>query len=221
MMDLSPMGNSSKQAAAYWRLKCFELGNFPEFSNLTVQSYQDICRKLFGTDGLRTYVESTNLFYNGANPAGESMLFSMAEDELDRDAMAQSDIPWKDLVILNRSHTSKISAPSADLRAAKLGEDKMLENYRSRAIKTAVNWLINKCNYSCTNGFCYGQVCVCSQGWNGDHCDQIEVTVRKYQWITTCFTLVPTIFVLLGTFIAWKTILKESEEYRPVTLQKV
>jgi hypothetical protein len=220
MMDLSPMENSSTQAAAYWRLKCFELGNFPGFYNLNLTSYQLICQERFGAHGLGNYDQNTKFFYNNSYPAGESMLFSMAEDELDRDAMAQSNISEKQLIVFNRLQKSTISAPSADLRAEKSGEDKTLRSSRSEAINTAVSWVIDRCNQSCKNGMCSGQACVCNSGWNGDNCDQVEFTLRQYQWITTCFTLVPTIFVLMGTLVAWKTVLKESEEYRPVTLQK-
>jgi hypothetical protein len=219
MMDLSPMEKSSTQAAAYWRLKCFELGNFPDFYNLNVTSYQVICHERFDADRLGNYDGSTNLFYNGTNPAGESMLFSLADDDLDRDAMVQSGIPRKQLVILNCS-VAAVSAPSADLRAAKPNEDRKLGTCRSEAIRKAANWVTDACNRSCIHGLCVEQICVCGTGWNGDNCDHVEVTVRKYQWIITCLTLVPTIFVLLGTLVAWKTVLKESEEYRPVTLQK-
>jgi hypothetical protein len=218
--DLSPVEDvrRSEDAAyhrAIWDLHCWELGGFPLIPDHNLDFYRGLCGGALGD-----FDNVTNAEFFGT---GDSTQFSSSADDLAASLMAATPCRWRDVVVRRRSPDpgAQLSAPYADLRQPKKGESQNLTSDRQVSIQAAVDWLLDTCARNCSNGDCVGQTCICKAGYNGALCNSVEVTVGKYKWVTSCVTIGPTLVVLLGALVAWKTILRESDDYRPLTVQKV
>jgi hypothetical protein len=222
-MNLSPVENIGRsQVARYqravWKLRCRELGGFPQIPGHSIDFYRGLCDGAFGD-----FDNVTNAEFFGT---GESMRFSGSADDLGASLMAVAPCTWREVVVLARSHVSnssaQLSAPYADLRQPAKEESEQLAKDRQTSIRAAVDWLIDACSRRCKkdHGDCIGQTCICLSGYSGELCEKVEVTVGKYKWVTSCVTVGPTLVVLLGALVAWNTILRESNDFRPLAVQK-
>jgi hypothetical protein len=153
-----------------WRLRCFEIGGFRPFPNLSESLFKAVCRDLSRLAELPDYDAITNMaFAHRADryPAGETMQFSYMRDDVERDLMIARSNPAREIYV---SNGSRHGSPAADLREAAADEDSGLTPQREALIARAADWLSNTCNRSCVHGKCYGHTCVCETGYNGEGC---------------------------------------------------
>jgi hypothetical protein len=204
-----------------WRLRCLEIGGFRPFHNKSETFFTEVCRSLCNLSNLPDYDGITNMAFahrEDRYPAGETMQFSYLQDDVERGLMIARDNPSREVYVSSGAHHG---SPAADLRAAAPDEDSALEPQREALIARAADWVSNACNRSCVHGACFGHACVCEAGYNGDLCEDVEFLMKKNKWIASCVIFGPTVLLLIGSFVAWKTVLKESDDFKPVPVQKV
>jgi hypothetical protein len=219
--DLHSLLVNRSGGEALLRLRCRELGGFhipdPFAESLGVPFFRSLCG-----NGSLAYDTVTNIHYLRPRfarvPGGETMQFSYNSDDVERDLMVEAANPSREMFIV---HPAAHGSPAADLRAASEGEDEGLPRARDELIERASGWLSGRCNTSCAHGDCYGNTCICQDGYNGEMCTNVEFVIRKNKWLASCVMLGPTVILLLGAFVAWRTVLTESDDFRQTPVETV
>jgi pimeloyl-ACP methyl ester carboxylesterase len=149
--------------------------------------------------------DKANGVYGGLRQGGSATVFTYRQLDMDREVMACQNDTAKERYVLTVPGYAAL--PDFDGHTAKIEE----------ARKHLQRWLWPP---TCEHGERIMNGCKCSVGRSGVNCSDAAIPHNTFKWLATLATAIPTIFVLITSIFAWKTILVDPETARskPIVL---
>lgn len=213
--DLNPMGLSGELSGAQrnvkaaWKLMCDDFGGFhvPPVhgtmksiffrSPLVNQTfYENVCRFLFGKEALGDF-EKSNFNEELQNGDFDKVLFTVNPDDA-----------YGPLMVEKRGENSRnvVSLRGGSYLQDLIpleNESQYIRNEREKWMRYFENLLSPK---QCVNGEVLDGRCVCFEDFSGEYCNVKTKSVKALKNMATCLTVIPTLIIILASFVFWKTI---------------
>ena len=201
-LNLDPLNFNDEKLSKYY-LKCNQIGGFhiyppigaPDVIKLRSMKidiiyYRDLCSKLFGTETNR-FLEF-NINYGGLKPIGNNMIFTYYNNDLYYPLGYQKSDLRNEIYVFNITN----GYYGGDFLNYNIKDSDSLKLIRNQCIQKIIEWINNKCKTNCLNGNCILNKCICLNGYNGEYCNNIEVSTYYYKILSIISTFLITILVI-------------------------